>query len=213
MMDQVVVADGAAIFRTAVRSVLEREKDFAVSEAASLEELVAQLELRRVDMALIDQKLPPRGALPAVAAALGRCREIVVWGTVPEPAIVLDAIRAGATGFLRKDISPENLVRALRGTSRGEAPLSRELTAGLIDELHRFEERDRARRRTAQLSEREREVLAHVARGRRNKQIAAALTISEFTVKRHVQNILDKLELESRREAAAVYTAAGEVLA
>jgi DNA-binding NarL/FixJ family response regulator len=93
----------------------------------------------------------------------------------------------------------------LRGAAHGESPLSRDLTALMIDAIHDAESNARVRELAMVLSAREREVLQYVAEGSRNKQIAAALTISEFTVKRHVQNILNKLELPSRRAAAAFY--------
>jgi DNA-binding NarL/FixJ family response regulator len=96
-------------------------------------------------------------------------------------------------------------VRSLRGVVLGEAPLARDLASRLIDAIHERERALQARERGAALSPREREVLGMVALGARNKQIAAALTISEFTVKRHVQNILEKLELPSRRAAGAFY--------
>ena len=91
---------------------------------------------------------------------------------------------------------------------QGEAPLSRDLASLMIDALHGSEERVRARDRAGILSSREREVLDLVAQGARNKQIASMLTISEFTAKRHVQNILQKLELPSRRAAATFYLTA-----
>ena len=115
---------------------------------------------------------------------------------------------AGAHGFLHKQISPAGLVRALRGALQGEAPLSRELVPVLIGALHGAAERADALARAGALSAREHEVLDLVARGARNREIAAALAISEFTVKRHVQNILQKLELPSRAAAAALYRTA-----
>jgi two-component system, NarL family, nitrate/nitrite response regulator NarL len=99
-------------------------------------------------------------------------------------------------------------VRALRGTVNGEAPLSRDMAALMIDAIHTLEARSKARERAAVLSEREKEVLAFVARGARNREIAEELTISEFTVKRHMQNILQKLDVPSRRAAAAFYVSA-----
>ena len=129
----------------------------------------------------------------------------IVWSFQPSRETVLAAVRAGAHGFLHKEISPDGLVRALRGVIQGEAPLSRDLASLMIDALHGMDERAQARERADVLSPREREVLELVAQGARNKQIAASLVISEFTVKRHVQNILQKLELPSRRAAATFY--------
>jgi DNA-binding NarL/FixJ family response regulator len=157
---------------------------------------------------LVDLDLPPSGGIAAVAELQHSATSSIVWSLGPARATVLDAIRAGARGYLDKEISPQGLVRALRGVVRGEAALSRELVTLLIDALHGVEERDRVRDQAAVLSSREREVLALVSRGARNREIAAELHISEFTVKRHVQNILNKLEVPSRRSAAAVYRSA-----
>jgi DNA-binding NarL/FixJ family response regulator len=201
---RVCIADPLTVFRGAVRQVLVREQGFEVVEAATLDEFDARLE-EGIDIALVAYELSPDGALAAVAVAKGRCEHIVVWSLRPAAHRVLDAIRAGATGYLRKEISPTGLVRSLRAVAKGESPLSRDLAALMISALHDAEARSRAHELTAVLSEREREVLDHLVLGSRNKQIADALTISEFTVKRHVQNILQKLELPSRRAAAALY--------
>jgi two-component system, NarL family, nitrate/nitrite response regulator NarL len=209
---RVCIADGVTIFRAGVREVLAREKDFEVVEAVDLESFVVALQ-RGIDIALVDADLPPTGAFEAVARAKGHCSEVIVWSMKPGPEEVLAAVRAGATGYLRKEISAEGLVRSLRGVGRGESPLSRDLAALLIDALHSAERGSRAREIAAALSAREREVLGHIAQGARNKQIAAELTISEFTVKRHVQNILHKLDLPSRRAAAALYSANADAVA
>ena len=203
---RILVADSATVLRVAVRSVLEAEKDFIVVEAASLDEIVAFDEDDAPDVALVDLDLPPRGGIAAVKALeTAGCSEIIVWGFRAERSLVFAAIRAGASGFLRKEISPQGLVRALRGAARGEAPLSRDLVSLVIDAVHDLGRDARSRDRASVLSTREREVLGLVAGGARNRQIAAALAISEFTVKRHVQNILHKLDLPTRQAAAAYY--------
>jgi DNA-binding NarL/FixJ family response regulator len=204
VVTRVCVADGAAVFRAAVRHVLQREADFEVVEVEDFAALGQAIE-QGLDIVLVDQGLPPYGAVAAVPVCAGRCAEIVVWSLRPQPAEILGAIRAGATGYLHKEISPEGLLRALRASASGESPLSRDLAALLIDGLHQAERRERAAALALALSAREREVLGHIAAGHRNKQIAAELTISEFTVKRHVQNILHKLDLPSRRAAASLY--------
>lgn len=206
---RILVADGLTVFRAAVQNVLARESDFEVSEAGSLSEVLSAVDGGRVDVALVDLELPPRGALEAVRALRERCdAEVIVWSFRPDRETVFGAIREGASGYLHKEISPEGLVRSLRGAARGEASLSRDLMALMIDALHELEETRQIRQRAGALSGREREVLGLVARGARNKQIGLALAISEFTVKRHVQNILRKLELSTRREAAAYYRTA-----
>lgn len=208
-MTRILVADGQTVFRAAVRNILAREQDFDVLEAADLAGVRRALAAGGVEIALVDLELPPAGALEAVRALRERRdAEVIVWSLRPEQETVFGAIRAGASGYLHKEISPEGLVRALRGAANGEAPLSRELMALMIDALHGLDERAHALERAGVLSPREREVLELVAQGARNKQIAATLVISEFTVKRHVQNILQKLELPSRRAAATFYRTA-----
>jgi two-component system nitrate/nitrite response regulator NarL len=205
---RILVADGLTVFRAAVHNVLARERDFEVVEAASTAGVRNVLTGDRIDVALLDLGLPPDGALEAIELLRERGTDVIVWSFEPDQATVFDAIRAGASGYLAKDIPPDGLVRSLRGAVRGEAALSRELTGLMIEALHRIDERDLARRQVGSLSAREREVLAHVAEGARNRQIAAALSISHFTVKRHVQNILQKLGVESRTDAAAYHRAA-----
>jgi two-component system nitrate/nitrite response regulator NarL len=166
------------------------------------------------EIALVDLELPPFGGVAAVEWLAERCTTCtIVWSFEPARETVLAAVRGGASGYLRKDITPEGLVRSLRGAVSGEAPLSRDLATLMIEAIHKFKDREGARDRLSALSARECEVLEHVACGARNREIASHLTISEFTVKRHMQNILGKLELRSRREAGDFYRAANLELA
>ena len=208
---RILVADPLRIFRAGVRNLLARESDFEVIEAGSLDEVVEAITVDCPDIALLDLDLPPFGGVAAVQRLSRLCSTyMIVWSFEPSRETILEAVRSGAHGFLRKEISADGLVRALRGVVQGEAPLSRDLASLMIDALHGMDEQQRARDRIAVLSTREREVLEFVAQGARNKEIATALTISEFTAKRHVQNILQKLGLPSRRAAATFYrTAAG----
>jgi DNA-binding NarL/FixJ family response regulator len=202
----VVIADPLAIFRTGVRNLLVREGDLDVVEAADLDELVRATAEECPQIALVDADLPPLGGVAAVSHLASHCStRSIVWSFEPSSDAVLAAIRAGASGYLHKEISPPGLVRALRGLVRGEAPLSRDLATLMIDAVQRSVERQRVQELAAVLSARECEVLELVARGAQNKQVAAELTISEFTVKRHMQNILRKLGVPSRRAAAAFY--------
>jgi DNA-binding NarL/FixJ family response regulator len=203
---RILVADSLAIFRAGVRNLLGRESDFEVVEAGTFDQVLALVEQDCPDIVLIDLELPPLGGVAAVERLSRLCSShTIVWSFEPSRETVLAAVRAGAHGYLHKEISPEGLVRALRGVVQGEAPLSRDLAWLMINALHGLDEQERARTRATVLSAREREVLDLIAQGARNKQIAASLVISEFTVKRHVQNILQKLELPSRRAAATLY--------
>jgi DNA-binding NarL/FixJ family response regulator len=205
----IVVADAGPIFRAGVRHLLGRESDFEVFEASTLAGLSETLAEQAPDIALVDFELPPSGGLHAVADLAPQYEtRMIVWSFEATPDVVLGAVSAGAKGFLTKQISPAGLIRSLRGVVRGEAPLSRGLATLMIEAVHDLEERDRVRERAVVLSAREREVLELVSRGARNREIAEALSISEFTVKRHMQNILQKLQLPSRRAAGLFYRSA-----
>jgi DNA-binding NarL/FixJ family response regulator len=195
---RVLVLDPLPLFRAGVRGHLTEESDFEVVEAGSVEEVRA---LEPPDIALVDS-----GLVDAVEL-LGDAH-VVVWSFEPEPHEVLAAILAGAHGYLHKEISSFGLVRALRALPLGEAPLSRDLAAAMIEALHGQEAHSQVQAQLAVLSAREREVLELVALGARNSSIAESLSISEFTVKRHVQNILAKLGVASRTAAGAIYSAA-----
>jgi two-component system nitrate/nitrite response regulator NarL len=202
---RVLVADPVRIFRAGVRNLLRGEHDFEVIEAAELADLEALTD-DCPDIALIDLQFPPFGAVTALNWLRNRCDAYtIVWSLKPSREAVLDALGAGADGYLCKEISRAGLVRSLRGAAQGEAALSRELTMFVVEELRGLEQRDRTRERIYLLSSREREILHYVAQGLRNRQIAATLSISEYTVKRHIQNILGKLDLASRGAAAEFY--------
>jgi two-component system, NarL family, nitrate/nitrite response regulator NarL len=206
---RVLVADGLPLFRVGVRSLLRRESDFELLEATDADEAAALLLGGYAEIALVDLELPGGGGLELVRLARGRCRtHLIVWALEPSRESVLESITAGAHGFLQKEISGEGLIRALRGVAAGEAPLSRDMAGLMIEAIHGLEARSKALERAAVLSEREKEVLAFVSRGARNRDIAESLEISEFTVKRHMQNILQKLDVPSRRAAAAFYVSA-----
>jgi two-component system nitrate/nitrite response regulator NarL len=166
---RILVADSLQIFRSGVRNLLDRESDFDVVEAGSLDELVHAVNVHCPDIALIDLDLPPNGGVAAVQRLARRCSTYtIVWSFEPTRETVLTAVRSGAHGFLHKEISPEGLVRALHGVVRGEAPLSRDLATLMIEALHGDDERTRARDRANVLSSREREVLDLIAQGARN---------------------------------------------
>jgi DNA-binding NarL/FixJ family response regulator len=205
------VADPLIVFRSGVRTLLAGEPDIVLVEAGDAEQLEQVAREHRLDVALIDLHLPPDGGI----AALRRVGEIspcagILWSFEPTPENVLEAMRAGAAGYLRKEASPDQLLRALRGVLCGEAPLAPDFVSLLITELRQLRERQQAREKAASLSLREREVLELVAHGATNREIADRLYIAETTVKRHVQNILGKLELRSRAAAGAFYREAFE---
>jgi DNA-binding NarL/FixJ family response regulator len=209
VVTRVLIADGMSIIRSGVKESLARGRDFEVVEAADLEGLLAEARRVSPDIVLLDMDLPPLGAALAVERLAEVCEtHVVVWSFAPRAEEMIAAINAGAEGCLSKDISRDGLQSALRGIARGEAPFSRTLTSVLVESIRRLNRRAIARERASALSARELEVLRLVASGLPNRRVAAALYISELTVKRHVQNILEKLELSSRHTAASIYLAA-----
>jgi DNA-binding NarL/FixJ family response regulator/DNA-binding SARP family transcriptional activator len=203
---KVVIADSDPVIRTAARLALDRDGGFTVVEAGDSDELMQTVAASSPHVALVDIGLPPAGGLDAAAAvAVDHQVRVVLWDYSPDPARILAALRANIFGFLPKTIAPTALARALSGVASGEACLSRELTSDLIEQLGKLARRERSRRLTAALSDREREVLELISRGLANRQVAQELYISEYTVKRHVHNILAKLGERSRRAAVAAY--------
>jgi len=207
-MVRLILADPFSVFRLGVRSVISDEQDFEIVEAGNLRELHEVVgAFGRADLALIDLDLPPGGAVEAMALLRPVATPTVVWSHRARysPQVVFDLVRAGAVGVLSKEISASGLVRALRGVVRGEAALERSVARLLIAGMHSAGDELKLRSRMGTLSAREREVLELVCENHSNKSIAAALCVSEFTAKRHVQNILRKLGVHSRWEAAASY--------
>jgi len=205
----VLVADSAGIFRASICALLAREDDFDVASAVDVSELLAAVQRGWPDIVLIDRDLPPAGAVHALERMRGvSSARAIVWGYDPGSEDLLAAVCAGANGYLPKHVTRPGLVRSLRAVARGEVALPRPLTAALFEAMYVVSERNRARERAHLLSARELQVLDLVAAGLQNKEIATALYISVLTVKRHVQNILEKLGVSSRHEAAAVYRSA-----
>jgi DNA-binding NarL/FixJ family response regulator len=207
---RLVLADPFMVFRLGVRAILSEAGEFDVTEVGSLGELDELLEQSPpADLALIDLDLPPGGAAEAVVLLRSHGVAPIVWSTRARlsPELVFSLVQAGAIGVLTKEISASGLVRALRGSTQGQAALGRDTGRLLIDGTQAAGAGATASGRIDSLTRRELEVLELVAEGCTNKAIAAQLCLSEFTVKRHMQNILRKTDVESRSEAAAYLAA------
>jgi two-component system, NarL family, response regulator LiaR len=198
---RVVIADDHAVVRQGLRTLIELQDGMeVVAEAADGEEAVEAVRRTSPDVALLDLVMPKLGGIEAIR----RIREdeprtrILVLTSFADDETVLPAIRAGAAGYLLKDVQPQDLVAAIRTVHGGEALLAPAVATMLVEQLAAADEpRDRD-----ELTPRERDVLAHLARGRPNKVIARDLGVSERTVKTHVSNILGKLGLTDRTQAA-----------
>ena len=201
-MINVVLVDDHAILRQGLRSLLEREADLVVvGEASSEGEAEAVVRMATPDVVLLDLKLSAGSdfeglSLCAKLSAAHPGIGLLVLTTFLDEDLVVRAVHAGARGYVVKDVDTTELVRAIRAISAGESAFDARSAAAVVRSLNgRTEPRQ-------QLTDREVEVLRLVARGLANREIADELVISENTVKNHVRNILEKLHLHSRVEAA-----------
>jgi DNA-binding NarL/FixJ family response regulator len=200
----VLIADDQPMVRAGLRMILETEPDIAiVGEAADGNEAVTLAGETQPDVILMDVRMPNLDGLEATRRIVGDQEHgprVLVLTTFDLDAYVYEALLAGASGFVLKDIAPEQLIDAIRVIANGEALLSPRVTRRLIEEFVRRPP-DLARpppRELGQLTPREAEILALVARGLSNAEIAARAFVSEPTVKTHVARILMKLGLRDR---------------
>jgi NarL family two-component system response regulator LiaR len=199
---RVVIADDHAIVRGGIRALLATERDIdVVGEAADGHQAVIAAEQLRPDVMLMDLVMPELDGIAAIrqiAATLPEVRILVLTSFASDEQ-VFPAIQAGALGYLLKDSGPEDLVRAIREVYRGESSLHPRIARKVLRELARPAERPPT---PEPLTVRETAVLRLVARGLSNQQIAQQLSISEPTVRTHMSNILSKLHLATRIQAA-----------
>jgi two-component system nitrate/nitrite response regulator NarL len=203
---RVLLVDDHALFRQGLASLLRAAPDFeVVGEAADGLEAIAQAPVLQADVILMDVRMPRVNGLEATRQILRTLPQtkILMLSMSEDEDAVFEAVRNGAQGYLLKTADPEELFEALRGILRGEAHLSSGLAVKLLREFARqsHEPVAPAPPRTA-LSPREKEILALVADGQSNKEIATVLAVAENTVKHCIKKILEKLHLENRVQAA-----------
>jgi NarL family two-component system response regulator LiaR len=199
---RVLIADDQPVVRQGLRTFLELHDDIeVVGEAEDGERALEAIAALAPDVVLMDLVMPRLDGVTAIERlrALASPARVIVLTSFLDEDKVLPAVRAGAAGYLLKDVEPAELVRAIRTVDGGEALLHPAVAARVLREL--AADGDRARRHEL-LTPREREVLALLARGRANKAIAFELGVAEKTVKTHVGNILGKLGLSDRTQAA-----------
>jgi DNA-binding NarL/FixJ family response regulator len=201
---RVLLVDDQALVRGGFRMILRPEPDIEVAgEAGDGAQAVAAAARLEPDVVLMDVRMPVLDGIEATRRIVTRRREtrVLILTTFDLDEHVYDALEAGASGFVLKDIEPERLAEAVRVVASGDALLAPSVTRRLIGEFARQRPRHPRGGRLEELTEREAQVLAHLARGLTNQEIAAALHVSETTVKTHVAHLLGKLELRDRVQA------------
>ncbi|MGP8302727.1 response regulator [Streptomyces inhibens] len=198
---RVLLVDDHQVVRRGLRTFLEVQDDIeVVGEASDGAEGIAAAEQLRPDVVLMDVKMPGMDGIEALRKLreLANPARVLVVTSFTEQRTVVPALRAGAAGYVYKDIDPEALAGAIRSVHAGHVLLQPEVAEALLAQ----DEGNSGQGRGTSLTDREREVLGLIADGRSNREIARALVLSEKTVKTHVSNILMKLDLADRTQAA-----------
>lgn len=203
---RVVLVDDHALVRSAIRQAIEAHDISVVAEASSAEEVLELAPRLRPDIILLDVDLPGMSGVQVVRELAPRLPDtkIVMLTVATDRRTLLDAVRAGAAGYLTKDLKPDALQRAVRGIRHGDLAMPRRLAAAVLEELARGGRGSRAGSERV-LSGREDEVLRLLAEGLTDREIGEALQISPRTVETHVSNVLHKLGVRNRAEAARRY--------
>jgi DNA-binding NarL/FixJ family response regulator len=207
---RVLIVDDHALYRRGLLTVLETEEGIeVVGEAADGIEAVDQAEEMLPDVIVMDVGMPKRGGIDACRVIRQRVpsARILMLTSSDDEANLFEAVRAGANGYLLKDVPPEEVAAGIRAVHHGQSLLSPMMAAKLLTEFAQISQRDAPPAPTPglelpRLTDRELEILTRVARGKLNREIAAELFIAENTVRNHIRNILDKLQMHSRMEAA-----------
>lgn len=204
---RVAIVDDQALFREGLRILLSTRGEVeVVGEGATGEDAVALADRLQPDVVLMDLRMPVMDGIRATLAIRDRCPQIavLVLTTFDDDASLFGALRAGAAGYLLKDVSSDTLISAITAAARGEAYLQSAVTGRVVAALARMMESagERAEALVLPLSPRERQILTLLGTGASNKEIADRLCLAEGTVKNHVTNVLTKLDVRDRTQAA-----------
>jgi DNA-binding NarL/FixJ family response regulator len=204
---RVLVADDQQLVREGLRVLLDLAPGIrVVGEASNGAEAVERARQMRPDVVLMDVRMPKLDGVAATRRVREMCPDVqvIILTTFDDDEYVFDGLRAGAVGYLLKDVPSEQLAEAIRAAARGEAFIQPSVTRKVVAEFTRLAEREHVRREqplVEPLSARELEVLALLAEGLSNQEIANRLTIAPGTVKNHVSNVLSKLSVRDRTQA------------
>jgi DNA-binding NarL/FixJ family response regulator len=212
---RVLLADDQAMVRAGFRMILETQPDIeVVGEAANGEQAADSARRLRPDVVLMDIQMPDGDGLAAtrrITEAAEPHSRVVILTTFERDAYVFEALQSGASGFLLKNAPPEELLHAVRVVAAGDALLAPSVTRTLIEQFARRPARPDTGARLDTLTEREREVLVMLARGKSNAELAAELIVSEGTIKTHVSSLLGKLGVRDRVQAVVLAYESGLV--
>jgi DNA-binding NarL/FixJ family response regulator len=202
---RILLVDDHEVVRVGLRALLERQQDLVlVGEAGSAEEAVEMASALRPDVVVMDIRLAGRSGIDACEDITGALPEtrVLMLTSYAEDDLLVQAIAAGAAGYVLKQVGSEKLIEAIRSVGRGGSPVDPSLTGHLLSRVRRSVERER-REAFAGLTDQELRVLVLLTEGKSNKEIGRALALGEKTARNYVSNILSKLSLSSRAEAAA----------
>jgi DNA-binding NarL/FixJ family response regulator len=202
---RVLLVDDHEVVRLGLKALLEHNAQFeVVGEAGTAKEAVEQVARTLPDVVLMDIRLPGASGIDACEEITRRFPDVrvIMLTSYAEDEMLFSAIRAGASGYVLKQISSEDLVRALESVGRGEAMLDPSVTQRVFQEVRRAVKEEEASA-FSNLSQQERHVLLLVSEGKTNREIAKALFLGEGTVRNYVSSILSKLGVSNRAEAAA----------
>ncbi len=208
MTIRLLLADDQEMVRTGFRMILGTEDDLdVVGEAANGEQAVWEAEQRRPDVVLMDIQMPVVDGIEAtrriVASPATAATRVLILTTFERDDYIFEALQAGASGFLLKNASPEELIYAVRVVAAGDALLAPSVTRRLLGEMSRPRARPELALPLASLTDRESEVLRGIAAGLSNAELAERLILGEATIKTHVSRVLMKLNLRDRVQAVA----------
>jgi DNA-binding NarL/FixJ family response regulator len=205
MILKILIVDDHEVVRLGLRTLLDRQSNFmVVDEAATAKEAVQKTLLLHPDVVVMDIRLLGGSGIDACRKIIEQAPEtkVIMLTSYAEDEMLFDAIAAGACGYVLKQIGSDDLIRAVEAVGRGEALLDSALTQRVFERVRQATRKEHEAS-FANLTEQEMRVLAHVAEGKTNREIAQALFLGEGTVRNYVSSILKKLNLTNRAEAAA----------
>ncbi len=201
----VLLVDDQTMVRAGIRMILEAEKDInVIGEAEDGDKAITKTSNLKPDVVLMDIQMPVMNGLDAtrqITQTPGNTSRVFILTTFERDDYIFEALRAGASGFILKNAPPEDLIEAVRVVAEGNALLAPSVTRRIINEFAQHLTRNDLKNKLTNLTEREIEVLRLIAKGRTNAEIATDLFVGEATVKTHISNLFNKLDLRDRVQA------------